>query len=75
MVIIPSSYRRDFLLANWTDAVLRLPQADKLPSSSQGVDHFDVQTLLKVGLPLRVEGVSFAFYLDMALVESVRRVD
>ena len=75
MVVIPSSYVGDFLLAEWTDAVLRLPQAEKLPSSSQIVDHFDIQTLFKISLPLRVEGVGLAFYLDVALVERVRGID
>jgi hypothetical protein len=75
VVIIPSSYLGDFLLANGTDAVLRLPQADKLPSSSQVIDHFDIETLLKIRLPLRVKGVGIAFYLDVALVERIRRID
>ena len=75
MVIIPSRYLGDFLLANRTDAVLCLPEADKLSSSSQVVDRFDIQTLLKIGLPLRVKGIGFAFYLVVRLVVRIRRID
>ena len=75
MVVIPASYFGNFLLANRTDAVLCLPEADKLSSSSQVVDHFDIQTLLKIGLPLRVKGIGFAFNLVVRLVVRIRRID
>ncbi len=74
-MIIPSRYLGNFLLANRTDTVLCLPQADKLSSSSQVIDHFDIQTLLKIGFPLRVKGIGFAFYLVVMLIVRIRRID
>jgi hypothetical protein len=73
MMVVPPGYFGDFLLADWTDAVLLFPEAYELPSTAQVVGHFDIQTMFKIRFPLRVKGISRSFDLDVGLVEGIRR--
>jgi len=41
-----------FCWLNWTHAVLLLPQAEELPSTSEVVSHFDIKAMFKVCFPL-----------------------
>ncbi len=60
-MVVPSGYLGDFLLTNWTDAILFFPETQELPATSQVVRHFDIETMLEVCLPLWVKGISCTF--------------
>ncbi len=61
VVVVPPSEFGDFLVADRTEAVLFLPEANELASLSEIVHHFEAKSLLKVGFPSRVVRVGFAF--------------
>ena len=63
---IPPCDLGDFLLTYWTDAVLLLPEIEKLSSPQKRVDHFDPKSFLKVGLPLGIIRVGLRLDLRMS---------
>ena len=74
-MVIPSGYLGDFLLANWTNTVLFFPETEQLSSIFQIIGHFDIKAMFEVGFPLRVERVSFPFYLDVPFEVGVGGLD
>jgi hypothetical protein len=59
MVQLPPLLQCERLAANQTLPVLFLPEVMHFPTTAQGVRYLDLQTLLKIALPLRVVGLGF----------------
>ncbi len=68
VVAMPPRYRRDFLAADETAALLLLPEMEQLATSFKGSLHFHIKSMFKVGFPIRVKRVcrlaDFAVPLD-----------
>lgn len=65
MVVVPPGEFGDFLVADWTNPVLLLPQVKQLPSTLEVLFHFQAETLFKVNFPGRVIGVRCPFDFDV----------
>ena len=57
MVAVPPRQFGDFLVAEWTEAILLFPEEEQLLFPFEVVCHFHIETLFKVGLPFWVIGV------------------
>src|SRR5579862_1109646 len=66
MVQLPPLLQYEWLTANQTLPVLFQPEAMHFPKAKQGVRYLDLQTLLKITLPLRIVGVGLPSDLDVA---------
>ncbi len=67
VMVMPSRYLGDFLLAHWTYPVLFLPEVPQLPSSRQVLCHFDAKAFFKVHFPGRIERVRLSLDRGMSL--------
>ncbi len=65
MVAVPPCQFGDFLVAEWTEAVLLFPEEKQLLFPFEVVCHFHIETLFKVGLPFWVIGVGFTLDFDV----------
>ena len=67
MVAVPPCQFGDFPLAKWAKAVLLFPEGKYLPFPFKVLCHFHIETLFKVGLPIRVIRVGFILDFTMSL--------
>ncbi len=67
VVVVPSRYLGDLLLAHRTYAFLFFPKVTQLPSSREVLCHFDAEAFFKIHFPLWVEGVCFSLDKGMPL--------
>src|SRR5207244_3166436 len=65
VMVMPSRYLGDLLVADRADAVLFLPQVHELSSPAQVGRHLDTEAFLEVDLPGRVERVGACIEFDM----------
>ena len=54
---VPSSYLGDLLVANWTQALLLLPEVQEPTLPFQPCSHVDVEAFFKIRFPVRVVGI------------------
>jgi len=57
-MVMPPSFRSDFLLADWTNSILFSPKADELAATFESFSHLSPQPFLEVQLPGRIEGIA-----------------
>src|SRR5229473_2844375 len=67
VVVVPSRYLGDLLLAHRTYSFLFFPEVTQLPSSREVLCHFDAEAFFKIHFPFRVEGVCFSLDKGMPL--------
>src|SRR5260370_34192325 len=65
VVVVPSRYLGDLLLAHRTYSFLFFPEVTQLPPSREVLCHFDAEAFFKIHFPFRVAGVSLS--LDSAM--------
>jgi hypothetical protein len=63
VMVMPSRQRGNLLVADGAQPVLLLPEVEQVAPPAQVPLHFHIETMFKVGLPCRVEGVGFCFDL------------
>ena len=64
-MVVPPGKFGDFLVADWTNTVLFLPQVKQLPPTFEILFHFQIEPLFKVGFPSGVIGVCCPFDFDV----------
>ncbi len=63
VVVMPTCYMRNGLVADWADASLFLPEVHQPTFSLQGFCHLYAEACFKIEFPDRIVGVTFSFDL------------
>ena|SRR6266571_7009025 len=63
VVVMPTCYMRNGLVAYWADASLFLPEVHQSTFSLQGFFHLYAEACFKIEFPDRIVGVTFSFDL------------
>ena len=63
VVVMPTCYLRNGLVADWADASLFLPQVRQPTFSLQGLFHLYAEACFKIEFPSRIVGITFPLYL------------
>src|SRR6266516_8169626 len=66
VVTVPPCEFGDFLVAERAEAALLFPEIQQFPFPFEVVCHLHIETLFKVGLPLRVIGIGFTLDFDVS---------
>ena len=67
VMVVPARQGGNLLVADWTQAVLLVPQVKQSPLALQGRRHLDAEAFFEVQLPGRIVGIGFAFDLCRSL--------